>query len=59
LKFEFELASEPVNALLIGIAISSAIFLWLRREKTGGNQNGTDGIAPGSAAAGGIRPLRM
>jgi TPR repeat protein len=45
------------NGLLIGIAGASAALLWL--EQTRGNQNGNDGVAPGTVAASGTEPLRM
>jgi TPR repeat protein len=47
------------NALLIGIAIPSAIFLWLEGRKTEGDQNGDNGAVPGTVAGSGTEPLRM
>ena len=38
------------NALLIGTAITSAMLLWLDREKTGGSQNSNDAVASGTVA---------
>jgi hypothetical protein len=35
-------AFYSVNGLLIGTVITSAMLLWLDREKTGGSQNGND-----------------
>jgi hypothetical protein len=47
------------NALLIGIAIASAISLWLEGEKTTGSQCGNDGTGLGTAPRGGPEPLRL
>jgi hypothetical protein len=51
-------AFYSANALVIGIAIPSAIFLWLGGEKTRGSQNGNNGAVPGTAVGSGTEPLR-
>jgi hypothetical protein len=41
-----------INGLLIGMAISSAIFLWLE------TQNGKNGVAPSAVTGSETEPLR-
>jgi TPR repeat protein len=41
-------ALYSINALLIGIAVTMAILLWLNGEATKGNQSGNDGVATGT-----------
>jgi Sel1 repeat len=47
------------NGLLIGTSITSAIFLWLDREKAGGSQNGNDAVASETLDGSRVDPLRM
>lgn len=51
-------AFYSANGLLMGTAITLAIFLWLDREKTGGSQNGNDAVVSETLARNGVDPLR-
>jgi TPR repeat protein len=52
-------AFYSANGLLIGTVITSAMFLWLDREKTRGSQNGNDAVASGTVAGSRVDSLRM